>query len=114
MAGCNVGEVLVDDEATGVDGTDICGCLVDFTDRSIDCLLLLLAIDEVGEEVAVLQFVVVVLVDDDDADLDVESLDILSTAISLSLFFDLYCRVDLDCLVIVVATILSVDVMVLR
>ena len=110
MAVCNVEEVLlvflllVDDAV--VDDTDVAdGCLVDLTVRWIDCLLLLLAIEE--EEVALFFVAAVVGV-------DIESLCIPSTAISLSLFFDLYCRVGLlDCLVVVVATI-SVDVMVLR
>jgi len=95
-----------------VDDTDVV-CLVDLTERWIDCLLLLPAIEddvEVGEEVAVLHFVIV-LVHDDTArvDLDLESLLLADFVISLSFFFDLYCRVDLlDCLVVVVATI-SVD-----
>ena len=109
---CNV-EVLSDflvllvDAA--VDDTDVCGCLVDFTERCMDCLLLLLAIDdEVEEEVAALQFVAAVV----GVDLDLVSLE-LSFILSLSLFFDLHCRVDLlDCLVVVFAT-RSVDVMTL-
>ena len=112
MVVCNVEEVslafvlLVD---AAVNDTDICGGggLVDLTERWIDCLLLLLAIeDEAEEEEVALQFVV--LVDDDEAAVGVvlDVLCILSTAISLSLFFDLYCRVDLfDRLVVVVATI---------
>ena len=93
------------------DDTDVAvGGLIDFTDRWIDCLLLLPAIEEEEEEVAALQFVV--LVDDDEAalvDLDLESLLLADFVISLSFFFDLYCRVDLlDCLDVVVATI-SVD-----
>ena len=107
MVVCNVEEVplafvlLVD---AAVDDTDICGDggLVDLTERWIDCLLLLLAIeDEAEEEELALQ-----LVDDEAADLDLESLFFILLA-SLS-FFDLYRRVDLDCLVVVVATI-SVD-----
>jgi len=97
--------LLVDAAAVDLFDADICGCLVDLTERWIDCLLLelLLAIEDEEEEVVALQFVVLV---DDDAgvDLDLESL-ILSAIISLLLFLDLYCRVDLDCLVVVVANI---------
>jgi len=113
VAVCNVEEVslvlvmLVDAVAVDLFDADIGGGLVDLTERWIDCLLLLLAIEAVEEEVAVLQLVVLV---DDDAgvDLDLESLFFILLS-SLS-FFDLYCRVDLDCLVVVVvvATI-SVD-----
>ena len=107
MVVCNV-EVLSDFlvllVGAVVDDTIVAnGCLVDFTERWIDCLLLLLAIEDEAEEeevsVVALQFVA--MVDDEAADVDLESLD------KLSLFFDLYFRVDLsDCLV--VATI-SVD-----
>jgi len=104
--------VLLVDAA--VDNTNVVdGCLVDFTERWIDCLLLLLAIEEAEEEevAVVLQFVV--LVDDKAADLDLVESSQIPAIISLLLFFDLYCRVDLlDRLVVVVATI-SVDVIVL-
>ena len=113
MVVCNVEEVLVDDSTPEtVDDTD--DCLVDFTERWIDCLLLLLAIeDEAEEEEVVVVLQLVVLVDDDAAAVGVVLgvLCILSTAISLSLFFDLYCRVDF-CLVVV--AILSVDVVIVR
>ena len=108
MAVCNIEEVslafvlLVD---AAVNDTDICGGggLVDLTERWIDCLLLLLAIeDEAEEEEVALQFVA--MVDDEAADLDLESLD------KLSLFFDLYFRVDLfDRLDVVVTISISVD-----
>ena len=95
MVVCNA-EVLSDFlvllvDAVAVDGTDVVvSGLVDLTERWIDCLLLLLAIeDEVGEEVAVLQFVVVVLVNDT-ARVDLDVLCILSDfIIFLSSFFDL-------------------------
>ena len=101
VAACNLVEevslifvLLVD--AAAVDDTDVVnGCLVDLTVRWMDCLLLLLAIedDDGEEEVAV--------------GVDLVSLE-LSFILSLSLFFDLHCRVDLlDCLVVVVA--ISVD-----
>ena len=106
VAACNLVEevslifvLLVD--AAAVDDTDVVnGCLVDLTVRWMDCLLLLLAIedDDGEEEVAV--------------GVDLVSLE-LSFILSLSLFFDLHCRVDLlDCLVVVFAT-RSVDVMTL-
>ena len=116
MAVCNVEEVslvlvmLVDAVAVDLFDADIGGGLVDLTERWIDCLLLLLAIEAVEEEVAVLQLVVLV---DNDAgvDLDLESLFFILLS-SLS-FFDLYCRVDLDCLVVVVVATISVDGLVL-
>ena len=90
MVVCNIEEVpleLVLVDAAAVDNTDV--CLVDLTERWIDCLLLLLANNDGEEEVAVLQFVVVVLVDDT-ARVDLDVLCILSDfIIFLSSFFDL-------------------------
>ena len=107
MAVCNVEEVLLVfvllvDAAAG--DTVVDGCFVDLTERWIDCLLLLLAIgEEDGEEE------VVVLVDNEAAvGVVLDVLCISSTVISLSLFFDLYCRVDLlDCLVVATISVVG-------